>query len=110
VGIFDNNFSKIGRMIWNLEILDVHRLAELNQELRATIGIITVPAETAQEVADTMVRADIRAILNFAPVQVSVPAHVATRNVDFLRELEILSYHIDRLAPEPQDDCSSRPK
>jgi redox-sensing transcriptional repressor len=110
VGIFDNNFSKIGRMIWSLEILDVHRLAELNQELRATIGIITVPAETAQEVADILVQAGIRAILNFAPVQVSVPAHVAARNVDFLRELEILSYHIDRIAPEPQDDCSSRPK
>jgi len=109
VGIFDNNFSKIGRMIWNLEILDVHRLPELNQQFRATIGIIAVPAEAAQEVANIMAQAGIRAILNFAPTQISVPADVAARNVDFLREMEILSYHIDRLTSAP-DDCSPRAK
>ena len=104
VGIFDNNFSKIGRMIWNLEILDVDRLPEMNQELDANIAIICVPADAAQEVADLLVKARIRAILNFAPAQVSTPPHVTVRNVDFLRELEILSYHIDRVPPA-QDDC-----
>ena len=104
VGMFDNNFGKIGRMLWNLEIQDVHQLPEINRELQATIGIIAVPAEAAQEAADLLVKAGIRAILNFAPFHIIVPPHVAARNVDFLRELEILSYHIDRLqglSPDP---------
>jgi redox-sensing transcriptional repressor len=102
VGIFDNNFSKIGRMLWSLEILDVQRLLEINAELRASIGLIAVPAEAAQEVADLLVKAGIRAILNFAPTVVTVPAGVALRHVDLTRELEILSYLVSRTAPEPQ--------
>jgi redox-sensing transcriptional repressor len=105
VGIFDNNFGKIGRMLWNLEIRDIQLLPETNQELRATIGIIAVPAEAAQEVANILVKSGIRAILNFAPYHIAVPPYVAERNVDFLRELEILSYHIDRLpATEPEPE------
>lgn len=105
VGIFDNNFGKIGRLLWNLEIRDIQLLPEINRELRANIGLITVPAEAAQEVANILVKSGIRAILNFAPTHVIVPPHVAVRNVDFLRELEILSYHIDRLpATEPETE------
>lgn len=96
VGIFDSNYSKIGRMLWNLPIQDVHSLPELNRELQASIGIIAVPAAAAQEVADLMIASGIYAILNFAPIHLSVPPHVTARNVDFLRELEILSYHLER--------------
>lgn len=92
VGIFDSNFSKIGRPLWSLEIGDVQQLPQTNQTLRATIGLVTVPAEAAQEVVNILVRAGIRAILNFAPAVVTVPAGVALRNVDLTRELEILSY------------------
>ncbi len=99
VGIFDNNFSKIGRMLWNLEIRDIQTLAQVNEELQATIGIIAVPAEAAQEAANALVEAGIRAILNFAPAQITASSCIVVRNVDFLRELEILSYHLDRLPP-----------
>jgi redox-sensing transcriptional repressor len=99
VAIFDNNFNKIGRMLWDLEILDVNRLPEINKELNAEIAIIAVPAEAAQEVADVVVKAGVRGILNFAPALISVPADVALRNVDFTRELEVLCYHL-----KPPDD------
>jgi len=94
VAIFDNNFNKIGRMLWDLEILDVNRLPEINEELNAEIAIIAVPAEAAQEVADVVVKAGVRGILNFAPALINVPADVALRNVDFTRELEVLCYHL----------------
>lgn len=101
VGIFDNNFSKIGRRLWDLEILDAHHLPEINRELRANIGMITVPADAAQEAADLLVKAGVRAILNFAPVMIAVPPDIALRNVDLTRELEVLCYYINRLpAPE----------
>lgn len=92
VGIFDNNFGKIGRMLWTLQIQDVHLLPEINRDLRASIGMITVPGPGAQEVADIMVESGVRAILNFAPAMIALPPSVALRNVDLTRELEILSY------------------
>ena len=107
VGIFDNNLSKIGRMLWDFEILDVQRLADMNQRMRADLGIIAVPAEAAQQVADRLIEAGIRAILNFAPARLEVPSDVVARNVDLSRELEVLCYHIGRVSdPEqnPPDD------
>ncbi|MBN1461495.1 MAG: redox-sensing transcriptional repressor Rex [Armatimonadetes bacterium] len=95
VGIFDNNFSKIGRRLWNLEILDVHKLPEVNRELHANIGLIAVPAGAAQEAADLLIEAGIRALLNFAPRMIEVPSEVALRHVDVTRELEVLCFHLD---------------
>jgi len=97
VGIFDNNFNKIGRMLWNHEILDVQRLSEMNQHMRANVGIIAVPADAAQEVAGLLVEAGIRVILNFAPTLINIPPDVAVRNVDLTRELEVLCYYMNRL-------------
>ena len=103
VGIFDNNYAKIGRMLWDLEIKDVRDLPAMNKELRANIGVIAVPAEAAQEAADTIMKAGIRAILNFAPTFVTVPPEVALRNVDLTRQLEILSFHLPRLPSPPEE-------
>jgi len=101
VGIFDNNFSKIGRMLWTLQIHDVHRLPEINETLHASIGLIAVPGPAAQEVADILVQSGVRAILNFAPTLISVPGGVALRYVDLTRELEILSYWVKRISDMP---------
>jgi redox-sensing transcriptional repressor len=109
VGIFDNNLNKIGRMLWNFEILDVQRLADINQHMRADLGIVAVPAEAAQEVADRLVEAGIRAILNFAPTLIEAPASVAVRNVDLTRELEVLCYHIAHVSA-PQQNAPDNPE
>lgn len=94
VAVFDNNFGKIGRPLWDLTIQDVLALKEANQKLRARIAILAVPTIAAQQVADIMVDAGIHAILNFAPVLLRVPDHVFVRNVSFLQELAVLSYHL----------------
>lgn len=94
VAVFDNNYGKIGRPLWNLEILDVVRIPEVNARLQARIAILAVPAQAAQNVAETLVSAGINAILNFAPVMLRVPDNVFVRNVSFLQELAVLSYHL----------------
>ncbi len=99
VAVFDNNYGKIGRPLWNLEIQDVMRLKEANQRLGARIAILAVPAIAAQQVTDLLVDAGIHAILNFAPLMLRVPSHVFVRNVSFLQELAVLSYHLS--AEEP---------
>ncbi len=60
----------------------------------ATLGVICTPAGSAQDVADRLVGAGVRAILNFAPQVVSVPLGVAVHYVDLSIELQILMYHV----------------
>jgi redox-sensing transcriptional repressor len=94
VAVFDNNYGKIGRPLWDLEIRDVATVKESNQKLGARIAILAVPAVAAQKVAELLVEAGIHAILNFAPVLLRVPLNVSVRNVSFLQELAVLSYHL----------------
>lgn len=94
VGVFDNNVAKIGRHLWGLEIRDVADLVQANRELRAYIAIIAVPPRAASEVADLLVEAGVRVMLNFAPAHIKTPAYVYVRNMSFLQELAVLSYHL----------------
>lgn len=103
VAVFDNNAAKIGKQLWGLTIHDVHRITAVNSDLQARIAILAVPATSAQHVAEILVEAGIRAILNFAPVLLRVPDHVFVRNVSFLQELAVLSYHLSA-AEEAEDD------
>ena len=56
------------------------------------IAVVTVPAENAQAVVDRIVRSGIKAVLNFAPIQLQVPADVTVKNVNMAMELEGLSF------------------
>lgn len=94
VAAFDNDPGKISRRLWDHDILEYRKLGEVNQVLGARIAILAVPASAAQAVTDTAVASGIRAILNFAPVVLRVPADVSVRNVSFLQELAVLSYHL----------------
>lgn len=92
VAVFDNNYAKIGRRLWDMEILDIARLQEVNAEHQARIAILAVPRSAAQEAADALIAAGVRCILNFAPTTLKVPCGVYVRNVSFVQELAVLSY------------------
>lgn len=73
-----------------------HVVRSIDEEMvRATVGVICVPPEAAQGVADKLVAADIHALLNFAPQVLSVPLGTAVHYVDFSIELQILMYHLN---------------
>ena len=95
VGAFDNNYNKIGRQLWDLEILDVNDLKTANESLGAKIAIVAVPAPAAQRVVDSLVEAGVKVILNFAPTAIRAPKGVVVRNVCFIQELTVLSYYLD---------------
>ena len=102
VAAFDNNPNKIGRRLWDLEIMDVKRIQEVNEELKAEIAILCVPAAAAQSVTDRLVEAGIKVILNFAPTVIRVPEGIVVRNVCFIQELTVLAYH---LSSEPSESA-----
>ena len=77
----------------------VHHLDELKEVVvdeEITIGIITTPPPSAQEVADRLIDAGVKSILNFAPTVVNVPPDVNVRKVDLSTELQILSFYQQR--------------
>jgi redox-sensing transcriptional repressor len=92
VGIFDVDPAKIGKR-WNgLTVSDINQLETQLASQAIDIGVLVTPAEVAQELAERLVKLGIKAILNFAPVQLSVPEDVSVKNVNLALELEALSY------------------
>jgi redox-sensing transcriptional repressor len=90
VAAFDR--ERVGQRLGDLVIHDVSQLPALAPELRLDMGVIATPVRAAQEVADLLVKAGVRGILNFAPRKLFVPAVVTLRNVDMTVELESLSF------------------
>jgi redox-sensing transcriptional repressor len=94
--LLDANPAQVGVRIGDLEIRHTDDLECVVQDLAINIAVIATPAGAAQEVCDRLVAAGVTSILNFAPVVLSVPAHVDVRKVDLAAELQILSFHEHR--------------
>lgn len=87
---FDNDPRKWGE-IAGKPVLDAARAREGIEEHNARLAIICIPASGAQKVADLLVECGVRAILNFAPVLLTVPEGFTVRNIDVAANLAILS-------------------
>jgi redox-sensing transcriptional repressor len=88
---FDANPVKIGTHIHGKEIFAMDKLPDLIRRMHVLIGILTVPAAAAQQVADVLVGAGIRAIWNYTPVQLQVPDGVIVEDVKLAASLAVLS-------------------
>ncbi len=96
--IVDKAPERVGERIGSVTVEHIDRLSEIVRRDDVAIGVICTPAAAAQEVADRMVTAGIRSILNFAPAVIAVPDHVSVRKVDLSIELQILAYYEQRKA------------
>ena len=94
VGGFDNDRSKVGAAVGHLRISHISELPEVVQGTGAEIGVLTVPAPAAQLNYDNLTAAGIRAVLNFAPVRLSLDPQVQTKNVDLSINLEELGFFL----------------
>jgi redox-sensing transcriptional repressor len=92
--VFDNNPQKIGRRLGKFEICDAASLLEKLQELRIEIAIVAVPASAAQGVVDELVKGGVRAILNYAPITVTVPPGVRVQYIDPVTHLQRMTYYL----------------
>ncbi len=92
--VFDNNPQKIGRHLGHLDICDVAELPEKVQELAIKTAIVAVPASVAQAVVDDLVRVGIKAILNYAPITVTVPAGIRVQYFDPVIHLQHMTYYL----------------
>ena len=92
VGAYDEDPALVGRSLDGVVVRDQRELDADIAKLKPHIALIAVPAEAAQGLVDRVVKAGVRAILNFAPAPITVPPHVTLRSVNMALELEILSY------------------
>lgn len=89
---YDSNADKVGKSLEGIPVRDIGQLErDVGREM-PDIAVVTVPSESAQGVVDRIVRAGIKAILNFAPTQIQVPPDVTVKTVNMAMELEGLSF------------------
>ncbi len=88
---FDSDNEKTGKKIHGFEIYPMESLADICREKKILIGIITTPAHNAQNAADLLVEAGIKAIWNFAHVKLRVPENVIVQNEDMAVSFALLS-------------------
>lgn len=96
VAVFEADPVKVGQYINGVEVSSVGKLEEIVKARNIHIGVITVPAHHAQEVANRMVAAGIRGIWNFAPVKLNVPDNIRLVSEDLSVGLSSISYHLSR--------------
>ena len=90
---FDVDDQKIGKEIGGVEIFHLNNLEEMLDE-EVSVAILTVPAATAQGIADRLVKSGIKGILNFTPARLSVPEQVRVHHIDLSVELQALIYFL----------------
>ncbi len=95
--VFDKDPRKVGQRLGDLIIQPVGELARTVRDQNIRIGVIAVPPAAAQEVADALVAAGIRIILNYSPAIVEVPKDVTLHNTDPVHELLHTLYYLSRI-------------
>ena len=89
---YDSNPEKIGKTVEGMQVADIAQLEKDFARDFPDIVVLTVPAEAAQSVLDRVVKAGVKAVLNFAPTQLQAPADVTVKTVNMAMELEGLSF------------------
>lgn len=95
--VFDADPEKVGLPAGDLAVRPIEDLPVAIAEEGVDIVILAVPAPQAQAVADIVVGAGVKAILNFAPIRLDIPAGVAVRQADLSVDLQVLSFHLNRV-------------
>jgi redox-sensing transcriptional repressor len=91
VALFDTDPEKVNRVVHGSRVYPMEQLEALIAERDIGIGIVAVPGSAAQDVADRLVRAGVRGILNFAPARLRVPPNVYVEDLDITVSLETVA-------------------
>lgn len=92
--IFDDDTQKIGKLIGGYEIFDMRNMEEIIKETGVLIAMLAVPAAAAQSVADKLVDAGVKAIVNYAPIQINTPTGIRVQYLDPAIHLQKLTYYL----------------
>lgn len=92
--LFDTASERIGQSVGDLVVQPMHEMESVIREHHVKIAMLAVPAEHAQAVADQLVSAGIRAILNYAPININVPENVKVQYIDPVVHMQNMTYYL----------------
>lgn len=92
--LFDNDIEKIGQTVNNLEVFGMDGITDKIRQKKVKIAILAVPASDAQMVADQLVKAGVKAILNYASIHLNVPNDVHIQHIDPATHLQRMTYYL----------------
>ena len=95
VAVFDSNPDKIGQEVAGKKVLDSAKLSKVVRDRGIRVAIVAVPVSAAQKVVDMLVEAGVKAILNYAPIHVSVPAEIRIQYIDPIAHLQRMTFHLE---------------
>jgi redox-sensing transcriptional repressor len=93
--LFDVDQGKVGQRVGSFTIEDASKLVERVHSAGIKLAMVAVPASSAQGVADKLVQAGVRAILNYAPTVITVPSHVHVQHIDPSTHLQRMTYYLN---------------
>ncbi len=97
IALFDNDPNKIGNRVGeSIVVQPTSEIAETLQRCNCGIGMIAVPAQAAQQVADALIEAGIRSILCYAPITLRVPEHVRVEYIDPVIHLQHMTFYMQQ--------------
>lgn len=102
VAAFDNDPYKVNRVIHGCHCYPLQEMAVIVSQMSIRTAIIAVPAGESQGVAQKLIRAGVRGILNFAPLRLHVPADVYVEDIDMTMSLEKVAYFARKGVPEKE--------
>jgi redox-sensing transcriptional repressor len=94
--LYDNDPQKVGQRVGNLDIQPLSKMKAALKKANIKIAMLATPADAAQEVADMLVDAGVRAILNYAPIVITVPENIRVQYIDPVIHLQRMSYYLDK--------------
>lgn len=94
VVVFDQDPQKVGKKLGEFEIFDAEAIPTIVKDKGIEVAIIAVPASEAQTVADFLIESGVRAILNYAPITLSVPPNVQVQHIDPIIHLQHMTYYL----------------
>ncbi|MFN8457353.1 MAG: redox-sensing transcriptional repressor Rex [Anaerolineae bacterium] len=92
--IFDNDPDKVGRDVNGKQVQDIKDMIDIINQLKIKMAVIAVPAFAAQEVSNKLIEAGIRAILNYAPITLTVPEGIQVQYIDPVVHLQRMTYYL----------------
>ena len=92
--VFDNDPEKIGQKVGEFEVFSTATIIEKLKQQKIKVAVLTVPASAAQEIADQLVKAGVKAILNYAPISLNVPDDVHVQYIDPVTHLQRMTYYL----------------
>ena len=94
VAIFDNDNEKVGQAIGKFTVESTESMSVRVKEMGVKVAMLAVPAAAAQDVADQLMQAGVRAFLNYAPISLNVPNNVKVQYIDPSIHLQRMTYYL----------------